>query len=59
MLSRKILPFMKAVWFGEISLSMILISLLFKALLKILKLQLIRAIGLNFFISVALCSLLG
>jgi hypothetical protein len=47
-LSRMNLPFIKAVWLALISLSAILISLLFKALAKILKLQLMRLIGLNF-----------
>lgn len=53
MLSKIYLPFKKAVWFGEISLSAQGLNLLVQALEKILKLQLVKAIGLYFFNEVA------
>ena len=48
-LSKIYMPLIKADLFEEISLSQSLINLLFMALEKILKLQLRRLVGLNFF----------
>jgi hypothetical protein len=44
---------MKALWFSDMSLWVIFPNLLVKTLEKILKIQLMRLIGLKFFISLA------